>query len=98
MKISLALLILLLAAAWTGSQGRSFHSSGARCCAKEEFHHKPIPESRIQDYRYTPSTCTHKAVLVKLRRVKQRWVCVDPQEKWFQDYLKKENESNSTST
>ncbi|NWT97135.1 CCL5 protein, partial [Urocynchramus pylzowi] len=95
MKISLALLILLLAAAWTGSQGMSFRSSRANCCSKEMFYRRKIPEFRIQGYQYTPPTCSHRAVLVKLL---EGMVCVDPEKKWFQEYLRKEKKRNSTST
>ncbi|NXM12841.1 CCL13 protein, partial [Ploceus nigricollis] len=95
MKISLALLILLLAAAWTGSQGMSLRSSRTSCCSKEMFSRRKIPAFRIQGYLETPSTCTYKAVLVKLQK---GVVCVDPEEKWFQGYLRKQKKPNSTST
>ncbi|XP_063258333.1 C-C motif chemokine 5-like [Prinia subflava] len=96
MKISLALLILLLAAAWTGSQGMSFRSSRGRCCSKEKLYSKETPGLRIQDYLYTPPTCPHRAVLVKL--LKGIWVCADPEKRWFQEYLKKQKKPNSSST
>ncbi|NXU67839.1 CCL13 protein, partial [Horornis vulcanius] len=95
MKVSVALLILLLAAACTGSQGMSFRSSRGKCCSKEKFHSRKIPEFRIQGYQYTPPTCTHRAVLVKLLRGS---VCVDPEEGWFQEYLRKQKKPDSTST
>ncbi|NWT73371.1 CCL13 protein, partial [Prunella himalayana] len=95
MKISVALLMLLLAAAWTGSQGMSFRSSRANCCSKEKFSHRKIPEFRIQSYQYTSPSCTHRAVLVKLLK---GVVCVDPENKWFQEYLRKHKKPNSTPT
>ncbi|NWH97690.1 CCL13 protein, partial [Tichodroma muraria] len=95
MKISLALLILLLAAAWTGSHGRSFRSSRVTCCSKKMFSRQRIPEFRIQGYQYTAPTCTPKAALVELL---EGMVCVDPEERWFQKYLKKQQKPNSTST
>ncbi|NXO62259.1 CCL13 protein, partial [Phainopepla nitens] len=95
MKISLALLILLLAAAWTGSHGMSFRSPRVPCCSKQMFYPKKIPEFRIQSYQYTAPSCTHRAVLVKLLR---GMVCVDPEERWFQEYLRKQKKPNSTST
>ncbi|NWR10056.1 CCL13 protein, partial [Paradoxornis webbianus] len=95
MKISLALLILLLAAAWTGSQGMSFRRSGGRCCPKEKLCHKEIPGPKIQGYQCTPSNCPVRAVLVKLRRGS---VCVDPEETWFQEYLRKQKKPNCTPT
>ncbi|NWW12602.1 CCL13 protein, partial [Oreocharis arfaki] len=99
MKISLALLVLLLAAAWTGTQGESFRSSKGTCCPKKVVSprkslEKKIPEDKIQAYRYTSSDCTHKAVLVTLPRGE---VCVDPKERWFQKYLSKQKQPNSTS-
>ncbi|NXK65794.1 CCL13 protein, partial [Sylvietta virens] len=97
MKISLALLILLLAAAWTGSQGMSFRSSRGNvpCCSKEKFSRQKIPGFRIRGYLYTPPSCAHRAVLVKLLK---GMVCVDPEERWFQQYLRKQKKPNSTST
>ncbi|CAN8197311.1 unnamed protein product [Coccothraustes coccothraustes] len=95
MRISLALLILLLAAAWTGSLGLSFRSSRTKCCSKEMFYRRKIPEFRIQGYWDTDSSCTHRAVLVNLLK---GMVCVDPEEKWFQEYLRKQKKPNSTST
>ncbi|NXR47471.1 CCL13 protein, partial [Hippolais icterina] len=92
MKISLGLLLLLLAAAWTSIQGMSFHSR-APCCS--ELHKQRIPEFKIQGYKETSPNCIHKAVLVKLQK---GFVCVDPKEKWFQDYLRKQKKPNSTST
>ncbi|XP_030818829.1 C-C motif chemokine 7-like [Geospiza fortis] len=95
MRISLALLILLLAAAWTGSRGMSLRSSRATCCSKGMFYHRKIPESRILGYLETPSTCTHRAVFVKLLK---GMVCVDPEKKWFQEYLRRQKNPDSTST
>ncbi|NXB99773.1 CCL4 protein, partial [Orthonyx spaldingii] len=95
MKISLALLLLLLAAVWTESQGMSLRSSRATCCDKEKFWRQKIPEFRILGYQNTPESCTHRAVLVQL---KKGLVCVDPEQEWFQEYLRKQKKSNSTST
>ncbi|XP_030143975.1 C-C motif chemokine 5 isoform X2 [Taeniopygia guttata] len=95
MKISSALLILLLAAAWTRSQGLSLRSSKAHCCSKEMSSRRKIPEFKIQGYLETPSTCTYRAVLVQLQK---GMVCVDPEKKWFQEYLRKQKKPNSTST
>ncbi|NWV12015.1 CCL13 protein, partial [Ptilonorhynchus violaceus] len=95
MKISLALLVLLLAAAWTGSQGMSFRSSRVTCCSKEDISRRKIPEFKIKDYQYTASPCPHKAVLVKLPKAT---VCVDPEVKWFRNYQRKKKQQNSTST
>ncbi|NWT81064.1 CCL5 protein, partial [Lanius ludovicianus] len=94
MKISLVLLVLLLAAAWAGRQGVSFRSSKVTCCPKEKFFHHKIPEAKILEYQYTSSSCTHKAVLVTLPG---GMVCVDPGKRWFQKYLRKQKNPNSTS-
>ncbi|NXB28305.1 CCL13 protein, partial [Eulacestoma nigropectus] len=90
MKISVALLVLLLAAAWAGSQGMSLRSPKVTCCSKEMFVHHKISPCKIQGYQHTPSNCTHKAVLVKLLK---GMVCVDPEKAWFKDYLKKNSDS-----
>ncbi|NXH43366.1 CCL5 protein, partial [Dicaeum eximium] len=95
MKISTALLILLLAAAWTGSQGMSFRSSRANCCSQGMFYRRKIPESKIQGYQYTSASCSPRAVLVALPK---GMVCVDPEKRWFREYLKKQKNPNSTST
>ncbi|NXT70606.1 CCL13 protein, partial [Chaetops frenatus] len=95
MKISWALLILLLAAACPGSQGMAFRSSRVSCCSKEMFSRRKIPEFRIQGYLPTAPTCTHKAVLVRLKKGR---VCVDPDERWFQEYLRKQKQPSSSST
>ncbi|NXY10582.1 CCL13 protein, partial [Pteruthius melanotis] len=94
MKISWALLVLLLAAAWAGGQGLSWRSSKAMCCSKEMFRHRKIPEFRIKAYQDTAPSCDIKAVLVTLPK---GMVCVDPEETWFQEYLKKQKKPSSTS-
>ncbi|KFP70080.1 C-C motif chemokine 13 [Acanthisitta chloris] len=94
MKIcSLALLTLLLAATWTGSQGMSFRSSPSMCCYKGMFIHQKIPASRIKSYQNTSSLCPYKAVIVELPRGK---FCVDPKRDWFQQYLKQKSITTST--
>ncbi|NXX98395.1 CCL4 protein, partial [Centropus bengalensis] len=96
MKVfSLVLLTLLLAALWTGSQGVSLRSPYSTCCYKEMFIWQKIPAFLIRSYQKTPSYCSHKAVLVELR--KGRKVCVDPKEGWFQQY-QRQKESTCTPT
>ncbi|KFQ52377.1 C-C motif chemokine 13 [Pelecanus crispus] len=96
MKVfSLALLTLLLAALWTGSQGVSFRSPYGTCCYKEMFVQKKIPAFLIRTYQKTPSHCSRKAVIVELLKGKK--FCVDPEERWFQQY-RQQQESTSTST
>ncbi|NWR48478.1 CCL11 protein, partial [Regulus satrapa] len=93
MKISFALLILLLAAAWTGSQGMSFRSSRSQCCSK--LSRQKIPEDKILSYKYTSPTCSRRAVIVELPK---GMVCVDPEKRWFQEHLRNKKKPNSTST
>ncbi|NWS41780.1 CCL4 protein, partial [Probosciger aterrimus] len=94
MKISsLALLSLLLAALWTGSQGVSFRSSYSACCYKDMFIRQKIPALLIKSYQETPSHCSHKAVRMELRNGKK--FCMD--QDWFQKY-QRQKESTRTST
>ncbi|NXN75332.1 CCL1 protein, partial [Himantopus himantopus] len=96
MKVfSLALLTLLLAALWTGSQSVSFRSSYGVCCYKEMFIRQKIPAFLIRSYQNTPSHCSRRAVLVQLLKGKK--FCVDPEEGWFQRY-QKQKESARAST
>ncbi|NWV34683.1 CCL2 protein, partial [Grantiella picta] len=95
MKVSLALLILLLAAACTDIKAASFRSTRPECCTEEMLVHKKIPPSRIQGFQYTASSCPLKAALVKLPKLA---VCVDPEEKWFQYYLRMQKKPNAIST
>ncbi|NWW96975.1 CCL4 protein, partial [Rhynochetos jubatus] len=94
-KVSLALLTLLLAALWAGSQAISFRSHYGVCCYKEMFVHRKIPAFLIRHYQKTPSHCSHKAVRLELR--KGRKVCVDPEQDWFQQY-QMQQQSRSAST
>ncbi|NXY71209.1 CCL13 protein, partial [Glareola pratincola] len=96
MKVfSLALLTLLLAALWTGSQGFSLRSSYSTCCYKDMFIRKKIPLSNIKSYQKTPSHCSHRAVRVEL--LDGNKFCVDPKERWFQQY-RRQKKSTSAST
>ncbi|NXN48019.1 CCL4 protein, partial [Rhinoptilus africanus] len=96
MKVfSLALLTLLLAALWTGSQGVSLRSPYSTCCYKDMFIRKEIPASKIKSYQKTPSHCSHRAVRVET--LKGQKFCVDPQERWFQQY-QQQKKSTSAST
>ncbi|XP_069730282.1 C-C motif chemokine 13 [Phaenicophaeus curvirostris] len=96
MKIfSLALLTLLLAALWIGSQGLSFRSPYSKCCYKKMFIRQKIPAFLIRSYQKTPSHCSRKAVLVELLKGKK--FCVDPEESWFHQY-QQQQESTSIST
>ncbi|NWS71561.1 CCL1 protein, partial [Crotophaga sulcirostris] len=81
---SLALLTLLLAGLWIGSQSVSFRSPYSTCCYKEMFIRQKIPAFLIRSYQKTPSHCSHKAVRVELLKGKK--FCVDPEEGWFQQY------------
>ncbi|NXA20965.1 CCL1 protein, partial [Ibidorhyncha struthersii] len=95
MKVfSLALLTLLLAALWTGSQGVSFRSPYAVCCYKEMFIRQKIPAFLIRSYQNTPSHCSRRAVLVELLKGKK--FCVDPEEGWFQQYQKQKKSARAS--
>ncbi|NWQ94413.1 CCL4 protein, partial [Burhinus bistriatus] len=65
------------------------------CCYKDMFRRQKIPDILIRSYKKTPSYCSHRAVRVKLLKGKN--ICVDPEESWFQQYLQKK-ESTSVST
>ncbi|NXT21496.1 CCL1 protein, partial [Syrrhaptes paradoxus] len=96
MKVfSLAVLTLLLAGLWTGTQSISFRSPYGVCCYKEMFVQKKIPAFLIRSYQKTPSHCSREAVRVEL--LKGKTFCVDPQQDWFQQY-RQQKESTRTST
>ncbi|NWV60105.1 CCL26 protein, partial [Malurus elegans] len=65
------------------------------CCSKDKLSRRRIPEFRIREYRYSASSCALRAVLVKLDH---GMVCVDPQQKWFQEYLRKQKKPKTPST
>ncbi|KAM8991688.1 uncharacterized protein PRD47_015782 isoform 3-T3 [Ara ararauna] len=76
MKVSsLALLSMLLAALWAGSQGVSFRSTYSACCYKDMFIWQKIPANLIKSYQETPSHCSHTAVRVEMRNGKK--FCMD---------------------
>ncbi|XP_010195736.1 C-C motif chemokine 13-like [Colius striatus] len=90
--LSLALLTLLLAAPWTGSQGISLRSSYAVCC--HSFIRRPISAARIRSYQETPSRCSHKAMHLELTNGKK--VCVKPEASWFQQYQQQQAPTSSS--
>ncbi|XP_035415100.1 C-C motif chemokine 3-like [Cygnus olor] len=90
---SLTLVALLLAAVWTESWGMSFRSSYTKCCYKKMFIKKEIPASFIRSYQETSPHCSHRAVIVELLKGKK--LCVDPTERWFQQYLQRQKLSNA---
>ncbi|NXL93425.1 CCL4 protein, partial [Alectura lathami] len=93
MKVfSLAMVTLLLAAVWTESWGVSLRSSYNKCCYRNMFIKKEISASLIRSYKETPSHCSHRAMIVELR--KGRTFCVDPAESWFQQYLQRRKPRN----
>ncbi|XP_065550884.1 C-C motif chemokine 26-like [Lathamus discolor] len=93
MKVSsLALLTLLLAALWTGSQGISFRSPYSACCYKDMFIHQKIPALLIKSYQETPSHCSHRAVRVELRNGKR--FCVD--QHWFQQHQRQKQSARTS--
>ncbi|KFQ80142.1 C-C motif chemokine 12, partial [Phoenicopterus ruber ruber] len=90
----LALLTLLLVGLWTGSQGTSFRSSYSVCCYNGMFVRQKIQASNIRSYQRTPSHCSRKAVRVELLNGKK--LCVDPEEGWFQQYLRKKESTGAS--
>ncbi|XP_072210012.1 C-C motif chemokine 3-like [Excalfactoria chinensis] len=95
MKVfSLTVVILLLAAVWTESWGKSFRSSYSSCCYKNMFIQKEINPSLIRSYRETPPNCSRRAIIVELK--KGRKFCVDPAEGWIQQYLQGKKLSNTS--
>ncbi|NXI73997.1 CCL3 protein, partial [Anseranas semipalmata] len=95
MKVfSLAMVTLLLAAVWSESWGLSFRKPSGTCCYKNMFIQKEIPASFIRSYQETSPHCSRRAVIVELRKGKK--YCVDPTERWFQQYLRGQKPSNSS--
>ncbi|XP_035889972.1 eotaxin-like isoform X3 [Phyllostomus discolor] len=86
MKVSAALLCLLLAVATLGPQVLGQRVIGARVCCINMANRK-ISVQKLESYRtLTNSRCPQEAVIFLSKKNKE--ICADPKEKWVQDSVK----------
>ncbi|XP_008269329.2 C-C motif chemokine 7 [Oryctolagus cuniculus] len=87
MKVSAALLCLLLLAAACSSQALAQTETKpalTACCFS--FVRKRIPLQRLVSYQKTSKACVKEAVIFRTRRDQE--VCADPMQKWVQDTMR----------
>ncbi|XP_028377474.1 eotaxin-like isoform X2 [Phyllostomus discolor] len=86
MKVSAALLCLLLAVATLGPQVLGQRVIGARVCCINMANRK-ISVQKLESYRtLTNSRCPQEAVIFKTKQAKE--ICADPKDKWVQQAMK----------
>ncbi|KAM6296808.1 C-C motif chemokine 4-like [Aegotheles albertisi] len=86
MKVSAAILALLLIAASCSLTSSGPAGSDLSSCCFSYTHHK-LPRKLILRSYSTSTTCTLPAIVFITRRGRQ--VCANPSDTWVQQYLKK---------
>ncbi|KAG3269503.1 C-C motif chemokine ligand 8 [Ictidomys tridecemlineatus] len=95
MKVSVALLCLVLTAATVSSQEQA--QPGAplmpiTCCFSTI--NRRIPIQKLQSYTITSTQCPKVAVIFKTKRGKM--ICADPSENWVKDSMTLLNQNSQT--
>ncbi|XP_072501047.1 C-C motif chemokine 26-like [Notamacropus eugenii] len=87
--VLLCLLLVLLGP--QNSFGSSLVDSKPTCCFA--FLKRSLPHNLIKSYAITSRSCSYKAVMFTLKKDKK--YCAHLEDKWVQDYLKKNEHKNS---